>query len=132
MVRKADLAKVNSYQVVHLECSALMMTKAMNINFHPRRDDLFINRLFTYLTSILPLKVDQITRIKDHVFFVETKNLNFILKAYRSLAKLEFQQNFTTALKKVGFIETYSFYHFTEAPLYFENLYYGCLDYLEP
>ncbi|MCM3587689.1 aminoglycoside phosphotransferase family protein [Mesobacillus maritimus] len=114
-----------------MECHVKKMTKAMNINFHPGRDD-FVDRLFSFLSKNLPVEVINLKRIREHVFFVEAKPRPFILKGYNNLSKLVLQQEFTNELKKAGFNHTYEYYRFTEVPLYFENNYYGCISYLDP
>ncbi|SEM32340.1 Phosphotransferase enzyme family protein [Mesobacillus persicus] len=114
-----------------MECLEMTKTKAMNINFYPGRDD-FIDRLFSFLTLKLPFEIHQLTRIRDHVYLVEASQVTFILKGYLDLSKLALQQDFTAALKKAGFEETYCFFNFIESPLYFENRYWGCIEYLVP
>lgn len=42
------------------------------------------------------------------------------------------QLQFTAALREAGFTESYTFLHLTEQPLFFENLHYGCLEYIPP
>ncbi|MGM0900214.1 MAG: phosphotransferase [Bacillota bacterium] len=112
-----------------MECHEMMKTKAMNINFHPGRDD-FIDRLFSFLTSTLPLEILQLKQIRNNVFLLETNNNLFILKGYQNLPKLRVQQDLTASLKRAGFNETYEFYQFTDTPLFFENRYYGCIGYI--
>ena len=112
-----------------MECLGMMMTKAMNIKFHPGRDD-FIDRLFSYLTNRLPLEILQLKQIRGNVFIVDTNKKSFILKGYQNLSKLRIQQDLTASLKKTGFKETYRFYHFDDTPLLFENRYYGCISYI--
>ncbi|WP_203554601.1 phosphotransferase [Bacillus sp. B15-48] len=102
----------------------------MKINLYSRRDD-FIDRLFSFLSCKLPVSIKQITKIREHVFFIATDVFPFILKGYHDLRKLILHQNLTAALKKQGFVETYTFYHFTNQPLLFENVYYGCIEYLD-
>jgi len=112
-----------------MECLGMTKMKAMNINFHPGRDD-FIDRLFSFLTSRLPLDILQLKQIRNNVFLVETNKVVFILKGYQNLSKLRLQQDLTSSLKRAGFIETYQFYQFTDNPLLFENRYYGCISYI--
>jgi len=106
------------------------MTKAMNINYHPRRDD-FTDRLFSFLSHKLPFTLSRLIKIREHVFLVKSDRLSFILKAFPNLSKLTLQQDLTASLIKAGFQETYSFYQFTDEPLFFENSYYGCISYIK-
>lgn len=112
-----------------MECLVMTMTKAMNINFHPGRDD-FIDRLFSFLTNRLPLDVLELTQIRSNVFLLETNKGLFILKGFQNLQKLKLQLDLTSSLKKAGFNKTYQFYQFTETPLLFENQYFGFISYI--
>jgi thiamine kinase-like enzyme len=112
-----------------MECLGMTMTKAMNINFHPGRDD-FIDRLFSFLTSKLPMDILQLKQIRSNVFLVETNKDIFILKGFQNLPKLKLQQDLTRSLKRAGFDKTYQFYQFTDTPLIFENQYYGCISFI--
>jgi thiamine kinase-like enzyme len=115
-----------------LECLVKKtLTKAMNIRFHPGRDD-YTNRLFSYLKSVLPFSIKSMTKIRDHVFLLQTKETFFVLKAYPSQEKLVQQQEFTAALRAAGFAESYTFLNFTNHHLVFENIHYGCLEYIPP
>jgi hypothetical protein len=114
------------------ECHGLTMKKAMNINFHPGRDDLYFNRLFSYLKSRLPMEIDQITEIRSHVYLVENKQLKCILKAFPTYEELKLQQDFTSSIKKEGFEQTCSFLKFGDFPLCFENRFLGFMEYIQP
>ncbi|QED50186.1 phosphotransferase [Cytobacillus dafuensis] len=96
-------------------------------------DDLFVNRLFSYLQKQLTIQIDEIIPIRKHVYFVKSKETNFILKGYSSNNRLLVQNDFLTALKQEGFEKTYSFYQLAKKPpLHFGNLFYGCLEYIHP
>ncbi|WP_197280099.1 phosphotransferase [Bacillus sp. FJAT-27251] len=114
------------------ECRAKKtLTKAMNIKFHPRRDD-STDRLFSYLQSALPVRIETMTKIRDRVFLLRTGNTFFMLKAYSSEEKLQQQQVFTAALREAGFSESYTFLKLSDQPLFFENAFYGCQEYIPP
>lgn len=96
-------------------------------------DDLFLDRLHSYLESQLPFQIKSITPIRNHVFFVETSNLPFILKGFSSYHRLRLQEELTAKLREDGFPHTYSFLNLSkDPPLYFEKKYYGILEYISP
>lgn len=66
------------------------------------------------------------------MYEINTSNGKMILKGFPSLRALKIQENFTRSLKKEGFRQTYEFISCFKEPLYFENRYYGCLEYIEP
>ncbi|WP_248891945.1 phosphotransferase [Bacillus methanolicus] len=107
--------------------------KAVNMKGKAGGDDVFKNRLLTYLKKQIPFKIKEFIPIRKHVYYVKTDEIQFILKGYSKLKRLKLQEAFTDSLKKEGFLNTYSFYSFTkENTLYFEQKYYGCLEFIEP
>ncbi|MEI2356151.1 phosphotransferase [Mesobacillus zeae] len=104
----------------------------MNIKFHSRRDDRFLDRLFSYLNTVLPFKVNSLVPIRADVYLAETKGIFFILKGFASLPKMEVQRRFADSLRKSGFTHSYLFYTFTREHLFFEGLYYSPIQYIEP
>lgn len=96
-------------------------------------DDFFLNRLLFYLRNNLSLEVTEIIPIRKHVFKIILSSANpFILKGFSSSKRLELQQQFTQRLQKEGFHQTYSFLHYNqEQPLYFDNIYYGCIEFIQ-
>lgn len=104
----------------------------MNINIIKGGDDFFNNRLFSYLSKELNLKIEGIKQLRGNVFLIKSDQSKFILKGFNDLRKLKIQETFTSSLHKSGFDHTYRFHSLSDQPLYFENLYYGCLEYIEP
>lgn len=110
-----------------------MMMKAVNMKGSNARDDLFLDRLFSYLKINIPYPLDKIIPIRKEVFLIKSERIWFILKGFSSYKKMKLQEAFTQSLKYEGFKDTYSFYSVsTENPLFFENKYYGCLEYIFP
>ncbi|WP_077214104.1 phosphotransferase [Bacillus dakarensis] len=96
-------------------------------------DDLFYNRLLSYLDDVFPFHVKAITPIRKKVYLIEGEEDIFILKGFSSYHRLKLQETFTATLKKEGFKNTYSFVdHALDPPLFFEQTYYGCLEYITP
>lgn len=122
---------MDQWEGLHLGCLAVLK-RAVDLTYDHRGDDLFHDRLFSYLQKQLPFSIDKIKPIKNKVYLVESEHLNFILKGFSSYDRLRLQENFTTALRQSGFENTYSFYPLTKFPLFFEHTYYGCLQYIEP
>lgn len=114
-----------------MECRATM-TKAMNINFKKGGDDLFNNRLLSYLSNKLNVKIDSIKQVRGNVYLVHTQKENYILKGFTTLRKLKIQEAFSSSLRKTGFDQSYSFFPPVGNPLYFQNQYFGCLEFIEP
>ncbi|WP_034645418.1 phosphotransferase [Bacillus methanolicus] len=107
--------------------------KAVNMKGEAGGDDVFKNRLLAYLKKQIPSKIKEFRPIRKNVYYVKTNETEFILKGYSKLKRLKLQEAFTDSLKKEGFLNTYSFYSFTkEKTLFFEQNYYGCLQYIEP
>lgn len=103
----------------------------MKINL--QGDDLFHNRLFSYLSDVFPFQVQAITPIRKQVYLIEGDEHSFILKGFSSYHRLKLQETFTSTLKKEGFNNTYSFVDYEkDPPIFFENTYYGCLEYITP
>lgn len=94
-------------------------------------DDLFLNRLLSYLQNKLTPQVTNIIPIRKQVFKIITSTSQFILKGFSSYNRLSLQQQFTNRLLQEGFTQTYSFLDDLEtSPLYFDNTYYGCIEYI--
>ncbi|MFB9989188.1 phosphotransferase [Bacillus benzoevorans] len=95
-------------------------------------DDSSQNRLLFFLRKSLPDKIEEVIHIRSHVYEVKKAEGKMILKGFPSLRSLKIQESFTRSLKKEGFWQTYEFLSFSKEPLYFDNRYYGCLEYIEP
>jgi thiamine kinase-like enzyme len=108
------------------------MTRAMNINIKRGGDDLFKNRLFSYLSKELAVKIHDIKQLRGNVYIVRADDYQCILKGYKDLRKLKIQEAFTSSLRKSGFEHSYCFYQNSNPPLYFQKEYYGCLEYIQP
>ena len=107
------------------------MKKAVNITAKYRGDDSYHDRLLSYLNESLPFQIIEISRIKDQVYKVKAKDLQFVLKEFPSYKRLKIQEAFTNSLKKNGFRNTYSFYSFSDKKaLCLQKKYYGCLEYI--
>ena len=104
----------------------------MNLTYKNRGDDLFNDRLFSYLNEQLSISINELQPIRKKVYLVKADNFDFILKGFSTYHRLVLQETFTSALKQVGFDYTYFFHQFTnKPPLFFEQTYYGCLQYIE-
>lgn len=95
-------------------------------------DDLFLDRLLSYLNGHFSFNIQSITPVKNRVFKIISPEKVFILKGFHSYHRLKLQETFTHSLKKEGFKHTYSFLKFGEDVLFFEGMYYGCLEYIFP
>lgn len=105
----------------------------MNLTNKNRGDDLFKDRLFSYLNNQLSISIQDLQPIRKNVYHVKTNNFDFILKGFSTYHRLVLQETFTSALKQAGFDHTYFFHPLTKKPpLLFEQTYYGCLQYIEP
>lgn len=105
--------------------------RMMKMKINNNGDDLFLNRLFSYLRTRLPISLQNINPIRGHVFLLQSLEGEFILKGFTSLKKMELQKNFTAHIKRAGFPNTYSFLHKElNAPLYFDNIYYAIIEYI--
>jgi thiamine kinase-like enzyme len=109
-----------------------MMRKAMNINIKKGGDDLFQNRLFSYLSKELSVKIQGIKQLRGNVFLVQSRNLQFIVKGFNDLRKLKTQEAFSSSLRKSGFDQSYCFYKLSSHTLFFQNEYLGCMEFIEP
>lgn len=106
--------------------------RAVNLTFKGEGDDLFQNRLFSYLQEQIDVRIKEISPIRKQVFKVKGEGLEFILKGFSSYHQFALQKDFLTALKQEGFQKTYSFYPLEkDPPLLFEQTYYGCLEWIE-
>jgi len=115
-----------------LVCRAKMM-KAVNMTYKHGGDDLYQNRLFSYLQKQLKVKINEMKPIRKNVYFIEGENIEFILKGFSSYQRYMNQNDLSEALLKEGFSQTYSFYQLANSPpLFFEKKYYGTIEYLQP
>ena len=71
------------------------LKKAVNITAKYRGDDSHHVRLLTDLIESLPLQIIEISRIKDQVYKVKAKDLQFVLKGFPSYKRLKIQEAFT-------------------------------------
>ncbi len=109
------------------------MKRAVNLTYKNRGDDLFQDRLFSYLNDQLSISINDLQPIRKQVYLVKTDQFDFILKGFSTYRRLMLQETFTSALYQVGFDDTYYFYQLSKkTPLLFEETYYGCLQYIEP
>ncbi|MGN7399801.1 aminoglycoside phosphotransferase [Cytobacillus praedii] len=114
-----------------MECHETLM-RAVNLTFKGEGDDLYQNRLFSYLQKQLYVPIKEIKQIRKQVYKVRAEGLDFILKGFSSYYQFVLQKNFLTSLKREGFQKAYSFYSLEkEPPLLFEQTYYGCLEWIE-
>lgn len=97
-------------------------------------DDFFQDRLLAYLKKELPFSIENVTALRKHVYLVEPSySPPFILKGFSSYQRLKNQQSFTASLKRSGFPHTYTFLTLEKnPPLFFEQTYYGCVEYISP
>jgi hypothetical protein len=107
------------------------MTKAVNMQDKMQGDDLILNRLFALLNKRLPFIVNGIKQIRNNVYFVESEIRPFILKGYSSLENLRLQETFTASLKSTGFNLTYSFYPLVDQPVFFNQQYFGLIEFID-
>lgn len=116
-----------------MQCLHVLKTKAMNINLNKKGgDDLYNNRLFSYLSKKLGLNIIELKQLRGNVYFVKTENLEFIVKGYKDLRKLKVQEAFASSLRKTGFPYSYTFYPNPNDPLYYEDQYLGIMEFIEP
>jgi thiamine kinase-like enzyme len=104
----------------------------MNINLNKKGgDDLYNNRLFSYLSKKLGLNIIELKQLRGNVYFVKTERMKFIVKGYKDLKKLKVQEAFTSSLRKAGFPYSYTFYTNSKEPLYYQDKYLGCMEFIE-
>jgi hypothetical protein len=108
--------------------------KVMRVPINTLGDDLFLNRLLSYLNAQFPFQIVNIKPIRKNVFLLQsTWSDTFILKGFPSYHRLMKQERLTADLKDHGFFKTYSFLHYAKnPPLYFNRLYYGHLQHIIP
>ncbi|WP_257391404.1 aminoglycoside phosphotransferase family protein [Cytobacillus gottheilii] len=107
------------------------MTKAVISKDNGGRDDLELNRLFTYLNGQLPFVLTDLKRIRKNVFKIRTDKEQYILKEFSPSHRLKLQETFTSSLKNEGFDSTYQFVDIArDAPLYFQGRFFGLLEYI--
>lgn len=108
-----------------------MMTKAVIMVSKNGGDDKYYYRLLSYLQKHFIERIIRLAPLRGAVYYLETTSRPMILKGYTSYAKLSLQENFTETLKNEGFNHTYSFLRdVSDEPLYFEGLFFGCIEYL--
>lgn len=111
----------------------MVLKKAVNLTVKNGRDGLFHNRLFSYLQQQLTIPIHELRSIRKHVYLVKADSIQFILKGFSSYHRLVLQEAFTTSLKEEEFQKTYSFFQLAKKPpLFFDQMYYGCLEYIKP
>lgn len=109
------------------------MKKAVNLTVNNGGDDLFHNRLFSYLQQQLTIPIHELRPLRKDVYLVKADALSFILKGFSSYHRLMLQEAFTASLRKEEFQNTYLFFQVAKKPpLFFEQMYYGCLEYINP
>ncbi|PAE11074.1 hypothetical protein CHI02_16565 [Niallia circulans] len=106
--------------------------KAVIYDFFHRGDDTFYYRLLSLLEKKIPFQIIELSRIRNDVYLIKTKQYWIILKGFTSYQKLKVQVAFTRALKQEGFTQTYQFYEFEEEPIVIDNKVYGLIEYLPP
>lgn len=106
--------------------------KAVIYDFYHRGDDTFYYRLLSLLEKKIPFQIIELSRIRNDVYLIKTKQYWIILKGFTSYQKLKVQVAFTRALKHEGFTKTYQFYEFDEEPIVIDNKVYGLIEYLPP
>lgn len=106
--------------------------KAVIYDFFHRGDDTFYYRLLSLLEKKIPFQIIELSRIRNDVYLIKTKQYWIILKGFTSYQKLKVQVAFTRALKQEGFTQTYQFYEFDEEPIVIDNKVYGLIEYLPP
>ncbi|MEK4825244.1 phosphotransferase [Niallia sp. FSL W8-0951] len=104
----------------------------MIYDFFHRGDDTFYYRLLSLLEKKIPFQIIELSRIRNDVYLIKTKQYWIILKGFTSYQKLKVQVAFTRALKQEGFTQTYQFYEFEEEPIVIDNKVYGLIEYLPP
>ncbi|MEW9053737.1 MAG: phosphotransferase [Neobacillus sp.] len=93
-------------------------------------DDYFI-RLLSYFQSQFKEEIFDMMPIRNNVFFIKTAENKYIIKGYKSYNRLKLQEAFTATLKKEGFHQTYEYLHpEVHEPLHFEQMHFGCLEYI--
>lgn len=114
-----------------MECLDIQMKAANHNNY--KRDDEYLNRLFSYFRSQFSEDVIQMIPIRGSVFLLKTVTGQYIMKGYKKNHKLKLHEAFTETLKKEGFTKTYSFLPYSsDEQIFFDGIYYGCIEYLPP
>lgn len=93
---------------------------------------MFINRLFSYLKYEIGIRIESIQPLRGNVFLVQAAEACFLLKGFSDLRRLKIQQAFSSSLRRTGFDQSYCFLSFGDSPLYLQNQYFGCLEYIPP
>lgn len=96
------------------------------------RDDLELNRLFTYLNGQLPFELTGLNRVRKNVFMLQSFQKQYILKEFSPSSRLRLQETFTSSLKQEGFDKTYQFLNIAkDSPLIFQGKSFGLLEYIK-
>ncbi|MED4225041.1 aminoglycoside phosphotransferase family protein [Neobacillus cucumis] len=107
--------------------------KATNTRGNQKGDDAYLSRLLSYFQSQFYEKIVQLSRIRKAVFLLKTEKNTYIIKGYRANHKLKLQEAFTATLRTEGFLKTYQYLtHPIKEPLFFEDTYFGCIEYIPP
>ncbi len=111
-------------QEAKIQTKMVMMNKVSG-------DDLFLNRLFSYLQEELVIPIESIQPIRKNVYLLQTSNQPVVIKGFNELGKLQIQKAFTSSLRQEGFTQSYTFQNLEmEPPLYLDGTFYGCLEYI--
>ncbi|MBA4537179.1 phosphotransferase [Bacillus aquiflavi] len=102
----------------------------MNTIVNNRGDDKTMNRLLSFLKE--DIQVENVTKIRKNVYFLTISTGEYILKGFKSKRQLKLQDDFTQSLKEAGFSHSYSFIPLFKEPLFVNQLYFGCLEYIKP
>ncbi len=106
--------------------------RAADSTINKKGDDYF-GRLLSYFRSQFYEKIIRMIPIRNYVYLLKTENHTYIIKGYHSNNRLKIQEAFTATLIKEGFTRTYAFLSpRVREPLFFEGIYFGCIQYIPP
>lgn len=110
-----------------------MMMKAMSMTFNNNGDDDYFNRLLSYFRTQFHENIIDMVPFRKSVILLKTDKNTYMLKGYHSNNRLKLQEVFTTTLRKEGFSNSSIFVHpALKEPLFFEGIYFGCMEYIYP
>ncbi|WP_160721937.1 phosphotransferase [Bacillus sp. USDA818B3_A] len=107
--------------------------RAINSPGSQKGDDDYLNRLLSYFQVQFHEKVIQLVPVRKSVYLLKTDRNRYILKGFSSNNRLKLQEAFTATLRTEGFFKTYLFLtHPIKDQLFFEDTYFGCIEYIPP
>jgi thiamine kinase-like enzyme len=114
-----------------MECLVTMMK--VNKRGNKTGDDDYFDRLFSYFQEQFYERIDQMIMIRKLVILLKTNKNTYIIKGYHKNNSLRLQEAFTATLRREGFLNSYLYLaQPMKEPLFFEGIYFGCIEYIVP